>query len=230
MTTLGDRTSLIQRVLHDPPSVHGTAATGVWSTSESAYGLMAEHCGPGNRTLETGLGVSTVLFAAWGTEHTCVVPDQSEVDSVREYMRRLDISDERVQFRVGSSDEVLPTLDASDLDLVLIDGSHAFPLPIIDWYYAAGGLRRGGVLVLDDTNMESVKLGLTPFLAKDPRWEQIRKTWKWRAYRRLSGGPLLEAQEQQGFLGAGRLARVDDLMPEAMRPAAKAVARRLRIL
>jgi hypothetical protein len=230
MSTPEERRALIRRVLLDPPRVHSTAATGAWSTSESAYELMAAHCAPGSRTLETGLGVSTVLFAGWGTEHTCVVPDQAEVDRVRKYMSRLGISDQRVQFRVGSSDEALPTLNASDLDLVLIDGSHAFPLPIIDWYYAARGLKRGGVLVLDDSNMESVRLGLATFLAKDPRWELIRKTWKWRAYRRLSDGPLLEAQEQQAFLGAGPLARVEGLMPEAMRPAAKAVARRLRIL
>jgi hypothetical protein len=217
-------------VLLDPPYVHGTAATGVWSTSESAYDLMAAHCGPGSRTLETGLGVSTVLFAGWGADHTCVVHDQGEVDAVRNHMGRLGISDERVQFRVGSSDRVLPTLELTELDLVLIDGSHAFPLPIIDWYYAAGALKYGGVLVLDDTHMEAVRMGLATFLARDPRWSPIAKTLKWRAYRRLSDGPLLDMQEEQIFLRSGALGRVDKLVPQALRQPARAVARTLRIL
>ncbi len=230
MSTPEGRRALIHRVLLNPPCVHSTAATGVWSTSESAYELMAAHCAPGSRTLETGLGVSTVLFAGWGADHTCVVPNQGEVDGVREHMGRLGISDERVQFHVGSSDRVLPTLELTELDLVLIDGSHAFPLPIIDWYYAAGALKRGGLLVLDDTHMESVRLGLATFLAKDPRWSLIGKTLKWRAYRRLSDGPLLDTQEEQTFLHSGALARVDRLVPQAVRPAARAVARTLRIL
>jgi hypothetical protein len=230
MRTPEERKALIQRVLQDPPPVHSTSATGVWSTSTSAYELMAEHCGPGSRTLETGLGVSTVLFAGWGTEHTCVVHRQQEVYHVRKHMDRLGIADGHVQFHVGSSDIVLPNLDLADVDLVLIDGSHAFPLPIIDWYYAAGALKRGGVLVLDDTHMEAVRLGLTTFLAKDPRWATIAKTLKWRAYRRLSQGPLSDVQEEQGFLGAGTLSRMDRLVPRALHPSAKAVARRLRIL
>src|SRR4051812_2060149 len=108
-----DRVAVIRRVLAQPPKVHGAAASGVWSTAESAYEFMASRCAPGARTLETGLGVSTVLFAAWGTDHTCVVPYQLEVDAVRTYIAELGHSDEMVRFEVGFSDAVLPALSLS---------------------------------------------------------------------------------------------------------------------
>jgi len=41
--------------------------------------LIDEHIDSESKTLETGAGVSTVLFALKGTQHTCIVPDQAQV-------------------------------------------------------------------------------------------------------------------------------------------------------
>ena len=43
------------------------------------------------------------------------------------------------------SDEVLVRQDPYDrpLDVVFVDGGHGFPVPMIDWFYGAGRLRRG---------------------------------------------------------------------------------------
>ena len=97
----------------------------------------------GGRTLETGCGISTVLFAMWAAEHVCVVPWPREADACREYLQQHGLPD-HVTFEVGWSDEVLPRLSGPPLDLVLVDGGHGFPAPILDWYYAASRLREGG--------------------------------------------------------------------------------------
>jgi len=128
--------------------------------------------GEGYRTIETGAGVSTVLFALKGTEHTCVVPFTSEVEDISRWCADADISTERVRFEVGSSEHVLPMLHRSPLDLVLIDGAHAFPIPFIDWYYAGRRLRLGGKLVIDDTNLWTGSV-LREFLRDQPGWDLL---------------------------------------------------------
>lgn len=126
----------------------------------------------GSRTIETGAGVSTALFALKGTEHTCVVPLRTEVEDIRSWCVAAGISTERVRFEIGSSDRVLPALKSPSFDLVLIDGAHAFPIPFIDWYYAGRRLRLGGKLVVDDTNLWTGSV-LRQFLRDQPGWDLL---------------------------------------------------------
>jgi hypothetical protein len=197
---LEERRASVEAALRDPPQVHPAAPTGVWDTSPACYRFLAEHCRAGTRTLETGLGVSTVLFAMWGAEHTCVVASQGEVDACVAHCESAGIDLSRMTFRVGPSDEVLPRLDATGFDLFFIDGSHGFPMPILDWYYGASRLRAGGYLVLDDTHLTQVSIGLLRFLSRDPRWTRVERRRKWAAFRRESHGPLGEEYIHQGFL------------------------------
>lgn len=225
---LTDRRDAIRTVLADPPLVH-RQEQGVWSTEESAYDLMASHAAPETRSLETGLGVSTVLFAIWGTSHTCIVPSQNEVDNCRNYLDERGISHERMNFIVASSTDVLPSMKG-EIDLFLIDGCHGWPAPIIDWFYGAALLRQGGILLLDDTNLTSVSLGLVTFLRNDPRWSAVRRTAKWSAYRREGTGSLTEEFSSQPFLRTSPLDRLASIVPEPVRPTVGRIGRKLRIL
>jgi predicted O-methyltransferase YrrM len=206
MTAMHDLTArslAIATVVADPPRVHEHAGAeeGVYGTALDCYEFLARHAVPGARTLETGLGISTALFALWGTEHTCVVHDQHEVDVLRAWALERDVDLSRMTFAVGMSDAVLPGLEPTELDLAFVDGGHAFPMAIIDWYYAAGRLRDGGVVVFDDVQLASVRLGLFDFLQADPRWEPVAMTGKWAACVRHASGPLREAHDAQPFLG-----------------------------
>lgn len=56
------------------------------------------------------------------------------------------------------SQRVLPEITGNNklekaLDMMLIDGGHAFPSPSIDWYYLADTVKEGGYLVVDDTQL-----------------------------------------------------------------------------
>jgi predicted O-methyltransferase YrrM len=192
----------VAAVMADPPPVHGTDAgpLRVWASAQDLYEFMARHVESGWRTLETGCGISTALFALWGAEHTCVVIAEQEVEILRAWAQEKGIDLSRVRFVVGPSDRVLPGLEATELDLVLIDGSHGFPAPIIDWFYGAGRLRAGGIVVVDDMNLPHVRLGLGVFLEHDRRWERLHSGDLWMACARHSTGPLREEWEAQPFI------------------------------
>ncbi len=203
MMDVAARRQQVAIVAGDPPPVHGPVAgeTGVWGTELDCYDFLARHVGPRSCTLETGCGISTALFAVWGAEHTCVVYSHDEVDILRSWAQERGVDLSHMSFEIGPSDEVLPRLAPTTLDLVFVDGSHAFPAVIIDWFYAAGRLREGGIAVLDDVQLASVRLGLVEFLAKDPRWELIARSGKWVAFVRHSSGSLREEWTDQPFLG-----------------------------
>jgi Methyltransferase domain len=226
---LQDRVAAVGRVLADPPQVH-PRANGVWSTDPACYEYMATLVKPEFHTLETGLGVSTVLFALWGCHHTCVVYSEAEVIACRQHFESRGISAESVTFHIGPSERVLPNLTLRDLDLVFVDGCHGFPLATIDWFYAGSMLRAGGVAVLDDAQLLQVRLGLFDFLKRDPRWTRTGRRPKWVAYERLESGALGEEWEQQPFLGVPMRNRYENLVPAAARPFVKAAGRRLRLL
>jgi len=193
--------AIVERLLADPPRVHPGAPDefGVWLTERECYELIASRCPPRARTLETGLGVSTALFLGLGAAHICVVPSDAEVETLRRYCEEHAIPTDGLRVELGRSEDVLPRLESEALDVVLIDGAHGFPTPMIDWFYGAGRLRRGGVVVVDDLQLPAVAI-MADFLDADPRWEPVGRTAKWAAFERLSEGPLAEDWYVQPFL------------------------------
>ena len=130
---------------------------------------IARHIGPEATTLETGCGVSTLVFLIKGANHTCVSPDAHAVDRIRDYCRANDVALDRARFEVEPSEVVLPRLELKDVDLVLIDGSHSFPAVFIDWYYTAPSLKIGGLMVIDDVDVWTGKV-LKDFLGQEDEW------------------------------------------------------------
>jgi predicted O-methyltransferase YrrM len=167
-------------IIADPPTVHPEAPGGVWSTDADCYEFIAAHINAGSRTIETGCGISTAVFAMQGAHHTCVTPFAAEADATREWCERHEISTDNLTFLIGSSVDVLPTLDQTAYDLVLIDGEHQHPTPTVDWYYTARALTRGAIVIVDDVQLPAPRLvadymeGLSPF-------RTLRRTAKWAA-------------------------------------------------
>jgi predicted O-methyltransferase YrrM len=140
-----------------------------WGISRDFGRALIRLIKPGMTTLETGSGASTLIFALGGASHTSVTPDSTEVSEIRKYGHQADIDLSRVTFVVEASESYLPTA-FGDLDIVLIDGKHTFPWPILDWHHTAERLRVGGLMMLDDTQLRSVAI-LRDFLKADTmRW------------------------------------------------------------
>jgi hypothetical protein len=161
----------LRDLLNDPPRLHqdGAGETVSWGLLEEVLHFIEGEVQPGAATLETGAGLSTILFALVGADHTCITPNGAEVERIAAYCREHGIATDGLRFHVAGSEAVLPQLEPTPLALVLIDGRHAFPTPFIDWYYTAERLKVGGVLIVDDTQLWTGAV-LRDFLLTEPEW------------------------------------------------------------
>ena len=137
-----------------PPGLHGSGE--YWGLAWAALEWLEENVRPEWSTLETGAGSSTVVFAAAGASHEAVTPDPGEEERVRARCAELRVDDGSVTFRIGPSHEVLAGWEPRPLDLVLVDGAHGFPYPILDWWHVAPHVRVGGTVLLDDAYLPAV--------------------------------------------------------------------------
>src|SRR5258707_11931003 len=62
-------------------------------------------------TLETGCGVSTVVFALAGARHICITPAEHEIQRIRDYCLAENISVGAIAFYADTSEKVLPALE-----------------------------------------------------------------------------------------------------------------------
>jgi len=122
-------------------------------------------------TLETGSGASTVMFAAKGASHTAISPVPDEHERISRYCDQHGISRERLRFIAESSHTALAgTWQPEPLDLLLIDGAHSFPFPVLDWFFAAPHLKVGGRVLVDDAYQPAVNV-LVRYLREHSAWE-----------------------------------------------------------
>ena len=166
----------LREILDDHPKFHvsGKGESVSYQIAPEVLFYLSGYMDIESSTLETGAGISTVMLALRETLHICITPNQAEIDRIRTYCQKVGISVKRVTFLLGRSQDILPRLAPVDLDLVLIDGDHAFPIPFIDWYYTVDKLRVGGLLVVDDTNIWTGQV-LKQFLLAEPEWTLTRE-------------------------------------------------------
>jgi predicted O-methyltransferase YrrM len=160
--------SLTADLQASPPTLHGQAE--FWGLAWEALAFIERAVQPEMATLETGAGASTIVFAARGAHHEVVTPSAEEAERITAECGRRGISTENLTFRIGSSADVLRTWEPRPLDLVLVDGAHAFPYPTLDWWYLAPYLKIGGLMLLDDAYMPPVAAVV----------EHIRTSTAWR--------------------------------------------------
>lgn len=160
------------RLLALAPKFHTLPGGGPHSygLSECVLQFLAENTSNGTITLETGAGLSTILFALNGCRHTCIVPDQAQIQRITEFCSRRGIGLSTVTFHSDLSQNVLPRLVGEErVDLGLIDGSHSFPVTFIDFFYIALRLKPGGLLIVDNTNIWTGEI-LRKFLMAESGW------------------------------------------------------------
>ncbi len=150
-----------------PPDVHGDGEC--WGLAWAALEWLELNVQPGWATLETGSGASTVVLAAAGATHEAVTPDPGEEDRVRQRCATLGIDARNVTFHIGPSHEVLPRWSPRPLDLVLVDGAHGFPYPVLDWWHVASHVRLGGTVLLDDAYLPAVA-AIVDFARSSDAW------------------------------------------------------------
>ena len=164
----------------------GRAVT--WQLSDVVLEFLWDNARPGMKTIETGAGVSTIVFALRGCSHTVITPDLGQVERIRAFSAEHGISLDAVTFITGPSQDLLPSLDLSDLEIALVDGSHSFPVAFIDYYYIGRCLRTGGIMVVDNTNIWTGHI-LRQFMSSEPEWELVQRFPVSAAFRMVATAP-----------------------------------------
>jgi hypothetical protein len=190
-------------LLKDPPRPHEGMVMGL---TEAALAFIYENINDECNTLETGCGLSTVVFALTGSRHTVIAPAPSEFEITKTYCRERGIPTGQIDFIAEPSQKVLPALELPPLDLVLIDGGHGFPTPYLDWFYTTGKLKKGGFLIVDDVWLWSCEI-LRDFLNEQPEWEFVAEyNGRTTIFRKLeNGSEWLEWTQQPRVARGGKV-------------------------
>jgi Methyltransferase domain len=167
----------VLELIANPPTFHVSDGklVSAWKLADEELLFLERRLSQEMKTIETGAGVSTVVFAMKGTDHTCIVPDEEQVNRIRLYCNDNCISPANINFIIDRSEHALPRMDNRNYDLALIDGRHGFPTPFIDWFYMADLLKIGGILIIDDLHIWTCEL-LTQFLISEKEWCLLDQT------------------------------------------------------
>jgi dolichol-phosphate mannosyltransferase len=150
------------------PTLHAEG-TGNWMISPEVLAFLQRHVTADSVTVETGAGYSTIALSEIGARHTVITPSESEAAAIRSWCADHAISTERTDFRFGYSQDIVPTLDLGETDLVLVDGGHGFPIPVIDYFYLSTALKVGGYLLIDDVDIWTGAM-IVDVLRAEPEW------------------------------------------------------------
>ncbi len=112
--------------------------------------------GPFQSTAETGCGGSTIVLSHISQQHTVFAIEGVDltITGLRQYA---EFRPENVVFVEGETKDTLPLhVFGGPLDLALLDGPHAYPLPQLEFIYLFPQVSTGGWMVLDDIQIPSV--------------------------------------------------------------------------
>jgi hypothetical protein len=112
--------------------------------------------GPFQFSAETGCGGSTIVLSHVSQNHTAFAIEGADrtITGLRQYSG---FRADNVVFVEGETRRTLPLHSfESPLDLALLDGPHAYPLPQLEFAYLFPQVRVGGWVALDDIQIPSV--------------------------------------------------------------------------
>lgn len=148
----------IEAIILESPKLHD------WGNGPTSGGIegdilrtlakyLCDEFGIGNfRSIETGSGLTTVLFAAAEPKSHIAVNYQEAVrERIFAELHKRGLSESLVRYVTDFSENVLPDLaKVETVDLAFIDGGHGWPTVFVDFCYMNMMLRKGGILAIDD--------------------------------------------------------------------------------
>jgi Methyltransferase domain len=229
--TTQDIERLLDEVAALPPDWHGAG-----STSRRTLGVLARFAlelGKIEHSLETGTGRTTLLLSNLSADHLVFTKDDAgDGDSLAAVRKSPLLRADSCRFVVGPTQRTLPAEEFDvQLDLVLLDGPHAYPFPDIEYWATYPHLRQGGLLVVDDIQIPTIG-NLFRFLSADRMWKRLAVVESTAFFRRTDAepvDPLGEGWWEQGY-NAARPYRGHLSIPEriARRVVPDRVLRRVR--
>jgi hypothetical protein len=154
---------ILATILEIAPGLHGAG-----TFSPRVLAAIARHARAREIqcSAETGSGASTLLFSHLSRRHVVFALDGGD-GSVARVRRSPLLNPGAVTFVEGPTHLTLPAHRFPDkLQLALIDGSHAYPFPDLEYAYLYPHLAPGALLILDDIHIPTVH-NLFRFLRRD---------------------------------------------------------------
>ena len=193
-----DLEAIKRRIAEIAPNLH-TAGTFPARTFDAILRHAVQK--PIQNSAETGSGASTLLFSHLSEHHTVFALDDNS-GSVVNVRRSPLLRVERVTFVEGPTQQTLPLHRFTEkLQLVLIDGPHAYPFPDLEYYLLYPHLDTGALLILDDIHIPSVH-NLFDFLRADAMFDLVEVVGSTAFFRRTAAplfNPLGDGWPEQGY-------------------------------
>ncbi len=162
-------------LVKDPEFIARASRFHPWDAMAPAALLGILDRGPFRFSAETGCGGSTIVLSHASERHIAFAIE-GESQTISDLRRQSDLRPESVTFIEGETKQTLPEYRFEEpLDLVLLDGPHAYPLPQLEFVYLFPHLQVGGWLAIDDIQIPSV-YELFTFLKMEPSMvlEEVR--------------------------------------------------------
>ena len=233
---------LVARIAALPEDWHGAG-----TVNRAVLHALARHCeesAPVLRSAETGAGRTTLLLSHLSQDHLVFAADSGESMSRTRASGLL--RTDAVTFIEGPTQVTLPGYAFSDpLQVVLLDGPHAYPFPDLEYYYFYPQLAAGGLLVIDDTRIPTIGRMLdilkadamfdlievvrdTAFLRRTsaPALDPVGDGWWLQGYNRRYFEAVRGVGTREGRTGR-LLRRVSDATPQPVKDAVPDSVRRL---
>ncbi len=176
----GDIGALLRELEKLPPDWHGSGLITV-----AALRAIARHASPGvASSAETGSGRSSLLLSHLSADHTIFSVDGA--GSLSRVRTSPLLRAETVSIVEGASQLTLPEFNPRQpLELVLLDGSHAYPVPEIDYFHLFPHLAVGGLLIVDDIHIPTIR-NMFRFLKEDDMFTLVEVAGHTAFFRRTS--------------------------------------------
>ncbi|MFN3361483.1 MAG: class I SAM-dependent methyltransferase [Pseudanabaenaceae cyanobacterium] len=193
---------LLNQYLANLPQLHTWDEGKTWNTGgfnaqqlQAIYSYLMSQ-GESLSFIETGAGNSTLLFSFLAPARIISIdPNPALFERIRQQMRIYNLDVDKVVFIADYSEWALPRLVegyriAPIFDVALIDGDHNYPNVFIDFFYLNYGLKAGGIIMVDDTQIYSCR-ELSLFLLHEPDFELVLDLGKIKLFKRHSDRRVL---------------------------------------
>ncbi len=162
-----DLSEILAEIIETSPSLH--SATTFPSEVLTAIARHASRRAI-QHSAETGSGASTLLFSHFSEHHTVFAFDGGS-GSVRNVKSSSLLRENIVRFVEGPTQRTLPKQQFDEkLQVVLLDGPHAYPFPDLEYYFLYPHLDAGALLILDDIHIPTINR-LFQFLRRDAMFD-----------------------------------------------------------
>jgi hypothetical protein len=187
--------SVLDAIAALPKDWHGAGS--VSEATLRAIAARAGSAGPIERSVETGCGKTTLLLSHLSARHTTFAVDDG--NSITQVRASPLLAAERVEVVEGPTQRTLPTFELpSEVQLALIDGPHGYPFPDLEYLYFYPLLRTGGLLLIDDIEIPTIRRMFDIVQAED--MFDLLEVVDEMAFLRRTEAPLIEPTSDSWWL------------------------------